>query len=459
MHDHRTEPALKLSRQHTSQAHWAYVLAENHADDLMFVHGLGWFAYDGARWTEDPDGASATQKLLALLRVARSHEMVDKDTLSEIASCERASGLAGVLSIASKLDGLHCTVADLDADPNVLNVANGTVDLLDGTVREHDPADRITKVTRAAFRPEARSEAWEKFLKSSLPDPEVRAFLQRYAGYALSGRVTEHILTILHGEGRNGKGVFYGALNHALGSYAGIGESELFLDRRGAHTTGEMDLRGLRLVTVSETGQGAQLAAATVKRLVGGDRIKARRMHRDFVEFDPSHSPFLVTNHLPKVRGDDPALWARLRVVPFGVVIPEADRVKDLPERLELDADAVLAWMMAGRRDYLERGDLAAPEAVNGATARYRTAQDAVSQFLDQVCEKTDGGRALFSQTYTRWSAWAERAGHEPLQKGEFRKALESRGVVVRLSSGKKQNEVHGYVLPALRLKVSNGDE
>ena len=449
---------LRLSRQHSGQARWAYLLAEHHANDVMFVTGLGWFAYDGTRWTEDPDGVVATRLLLALLRAGRSQESVDKDALSEIASCERASGLAGVLSIAAKLPEFHCTVADLDADPNVLNVANGTVDLLDGTLRAHDPDDRITKVTRAAYRPESRSVAWERFLESSLPDAEVRTFLQRYAGYALSGRVTEHILTILHGEGRNGKGVFYGALNHALGSYAGIGESELFLDRRGAHTTGEMDLRGLRLVTVSETGQGAQLAAATVKRLVGGDRIKARRMHRDFVESEPSHSPFLVTNHLPKVRGDDPALWARLRVVPFGVVIPEADRVKDLPVSLELDADAVLAWMLAGRRDYLDRGDLAAPEAVKVATAGYRRAQDAVEQFLDQACEKTIGGRALFSQMYSRWSAWAERAGHEPLQKGEFRKALESRGIAVRLSS-KRQNEVHGYVLPTLRLKVSTEPE
>lgn len=458
MTDTTPEAEPKLSRQHTGQARWAYVLAENHADTLMFVTGLGWFAYDGTRWTEDPDGAVATQKLLALLRVARSHEIVDKDTLSEISSCERASGLAGVLSIAAKLPALHCSVDQLDADPNVLNVANGTVSLLDGTLRNHDPADRITKVTRAAYRPESRSVAWEIFLKSSLPDAEVRAFLQRYAGYALGGRVTEHILTILHGEGRNGKGVFYGALNHALGSYAGIGESELFLDRRGAHTTGEMDLRGLRLVTVSETGQGAQLAAATVKRLVGGDMIKARRMHRDFVEFEPSHSPFLVTNHLPKVRGDDPALWARLRVVPFGVVIPEADRVKDLPARLELDADAVLAWTMAGRRDYLDRGDLAAPEAVKGATAGYRRAQDAVTQFLDQVMEVDTEEKALLSTVYSRWTVWATKNEQPPLAKKAFREALEARNVPVRISTG-KQNYVFGYRLPDRKLVLSSSQD
>ncbi len=231
---------------------------------------------------------------------------MDKDTLAEIVACERAAGLNGVLSIAAKLPEFHRTVEDLDADPNLLNVANGTVDLLTGEVRDHEPRDLITKCTRAAYRPDATSATWTEFLASSLPDGEVRGFVQRYLGYALSGRVTEHVLPIFIGKGRNGKGVLYGAVTHALGSYAGTGEPELFLDRRGAHPTGEMDLRGLRLVTVSETGQGAQLANGTVKRLVGGDRIKARRMRRDFVEFEPSHSPILVTNHLPKVRGDDP---------------------------------------------------------------------------------------------------------------------------------------------------------
>lgn len=449
----------RLSRQHTGHARWAYLLAEHHADEIMHVQGIGWHHYNGTRWVEDPDGVHATRLVLAQLRKGRSQETVDRDTLAEISACERASGLNGVLSIAAKLPQFHRTVEDLDADPNLLNVANGTVDLLTGERRPHDPRDLITKCTRAAYDPDAESETWTKFLESSLPDAGVRGFLQRYAGYALSGRVTEHILCILFGEGRNGKGVFYEALTYALGTYAGTGEPELFLDRRGAHPTGEMDLRGLRLVTVSETGQGAQLAAATVKRLVGGDRIKARRMRRDFVEFVPSHTPILVTNYLPKVRGDDPALWARLRVVPFDVVIPESDRVKDLPQRLEVDADAVLAWCLAGRRDYLDRGDLDAPEAVKGATAGYREAQDAVMQFLEQVTEKDATDKALFSSMYQRWTTWADRNEFPPLAKGEFRKALESRGIVVRTGSPNKSNYVIGYALTPNKLVMPTNGE
>ncbi|MEU4705580.1 phage/plasmid primase, P4 family [Nocardia salmonicida] len=443
---------IRLSTLHTGHARWAYILAEKHGDELMYVSGIGWHFYDGARWVEDRDAAVAKRRVLALLRAGRSQQNVDGDTLREIVSCERASGVSGVLSIASALESFHCTVEDLDADPHLLNVANGTVDLRSGELGSHDPADRITKVTRAAYRPEARSDVWEQFLESSLPDADTREFLQRYIGYALSGRVTEHVLVILIGAGRNGKGVFYGAVTHALGSYAGIGEPELFLDRKGAHPTGEMDLRGLRLVTVSETGQGAQLANGTVKRLVGGDRMKARRMRMDFVEFEPSHSPLLVTNHLPKVRGDDPALWARLRVVPFDVVIPEAARQKDLPERLELDADAVLAWALSGRREYIKREDLAAPEAVRVATENYQRAEDAVTQFLEQVTER--GNQCLYGELYQRWVGWAERNDYPPMKKSEFRAALATRGVSVRTAGANKQNTVFGYSLPTRKLLI-----
>ena len=121
-------------------------------------------------------------------------------------------------------------------------------------------------------------------------------------------------------------------MKFALGDYAQTADPELFMHRDGAHPTGEMDLLGARFVVVSETEQDRRLAESTMKRLTGGDTIKARRMRQDFVEFEPSHLAVLVTNHLPKARGDDPAVWRRIRVVPFNVVIPEEERA-DSSER------------------------------------------------------------------------------------------------------------------------------
>ncbi|AXY51704.1 hypothetical protein YT1_2280 [Rhodococcus ruber] len=429
-----TDEATRNATVHRGQARMAYRLAAAYAHRLMHVHGMGWFFYDGTRWLEDDQG-EAKRAVLDVLRCALAESLDDRDLRNDVRRCESAAGVAGVLDIASALEGFAFTVNDLDADPYLLNVANGTLDLRTMQLAAHSPAHRITKVTRAAYRPDAPSPTWNAFLTQVLPDEEVREFVRRYVGVGLCGRVLEHTLSILTGTGRNGKGVFYGAVGHALGDYATVAEPDLFMHREGAHPTGEMDLRGVRWVVVSESDKGRRLAEATVKRLTGGDRIRARRMRQDFVEFTPSHTAALVTNHLPKVSGDDPALWARLRVVPFEVVIPKADQDPKLGEKLELDADAVLTWAIRGWSDY-QRSGLAEPAAVVAATDAYQADADALGRFIDECCVSTPAMTVHAGQLFDAWAKWAAEEGVEPGGKKSFGEALDKRGFVAHKGTG-----------------------
>lgn len=108
-------------------------------------------------------------------------------------------------------------------------------------------------------------------------------------------------MPIFHGEGGNGKSTLVDAVMAALGDYADAG----LLTARSfyAHPTGVADLCGLRLAVVHETDAGRHLAEGTVKRLTGGDRLKARRMREDFWSFEPSHTFVMLTNHKPIVAG------------------------------------------------------------------------------------------------------------------------------------------------------------
>jgi len=346
--------------------------------------------------------------------------------------CAGAAAIRGVLEIASSLPVFVAAADELDADQYLLNTASGTLDLRAMQVRPADPRDRITKVTRAAYRPgEAEPGQWELFLEQVLPDVEVRAFLQRVVGVALLGKVVEHVLPILTGTGGNGKGVCYGALLYALGDYAAAAEPDLFMAREGAHPTGQMDLLGRRLVVVSESDKSRQMAEATMKRLTGGDRIKARLMGKDFVEFEPSHTAFLVTNHLPKVSGDDDAIWRRVRVVPFVVVVPEEQQDSQLGERLELQADAVLAWAVEGFVAYDKAGrKLDEPGSVRVATDAYRTESDAMRRFLDECCFLNPNVRATTADLFGRWTTWAALDGAEAMSQKAFGQALDRRGLV-----------------------------
>ncbi|MGO4143453.1 phage/plasmid primase, P4 family [Paenarthrobacter sp. YAF11_1] len=428
------ERAKTGTQVHRGQARIAYALASGYKDKLIHVHGLGWHYYDGSCWQEDKTGR-ATRAVLETLRKALANSLNDPDLRQDVRKCESSNGIEGVLKIARALPEFATTPDQLDADPYLLNVANGTLDLHTMELRPHKPADRMTRRAAAAWNPDATGPVWEAFLARVLPDVEARNFLQRYAGLALAGKVLEHVLAILTGKGRNGKGVWYGALAAALGDYAATAEPDLFMHREGAHPTGEMDLRGRRWVVVSESDKDRRLAEATVKRLTGGDRIRARRLYQDFAEFDPSHTAALVTNHLPKVSGDDSAIWARLRVVPFSVVIPGHEQDPHLPEKLQLEMDAILAWAVTGWQDYQERG-LAEPAAVLNATDDYHRDADALGRFISDECDTGPGYSSLTEPLHHAWTQWAAAEGHAPMSKRAFGIQLENRGFEARKGTG-----------------------
>jgi putative DNA primase/helicase len=189
-------PPLPAGLPHSGQVRMAYRLAHAYRDRLLYVHGLGWHFWDGRRWADDDIGA-ATRAVLAVLQIALANSLGDKDLQRDVRKCESASGIAGVLDIAGALMAFAATVRDLDADPYLLNVANGTLDLRTMELSAHNPADRITKVTRAAYDPAAPAEAWSRFLQRVLPHADVREYLQRVIGVALLGKVIEHVLPIL----------------------------------------------------------------------------------------------------------------------------------------------------------------------------------------------------------------------------------------------------------------------
>ncbi|BBZ38577.1 DNA primase family protein [Mycobacterium conspicuum] len=416
---------------HSGQLRIAYRLHDRYRDKLLYVHGIGWHHWDGKRWAYD-DSGTAQRSVYDVLRTSLSESLDDKQLRQDVRKCESANGIAGVLAVAAALPGFAATVRDLDADPYLLNTANGTIDLRTMELRPHDPADRITKVTVGAYDPDAPATSWSAFLRRVLPDSEVRDYLGRLVGVALAGKVIEHILGILTGTGANGKSVFYKAMLWALGDYASTVEPDLLMHRQQAHPTGEMDLLGRRLVVVSESERDRRLAETTMKRLTGGDRIRARRMRQDFIEFEPSHTPLLITNHLPKVSGDDPAIWRRLRVVPFTVEIPPGERDTHLDERLQAEADAVLAWAVAGWLEYRKNG-LNEPEAVVLATDQYQRASDAVARFIADECSVDSPVlKATTKVLHEAWQRWQATDGAEPMSAAAFGQALDSKGFPAR---------------------------
>lgn len=447
----RYEPNPKLivpghapQRFHCTDLGNAERLVAAYGDDLRYCYPWGrWLVWDGQRWRVDESGSvEAMAKTVArrILHEAAEAEAPEwrKSLVAWAAQSETKHRIEAMIVLARSEPGIPVLPSQLDADPWLLNCQNGTLDLRTGELRPHRREDLLTKLAGAPYDPAATAPVFEAFLRRILPDPEVRRYVQKLAGYSLTGEVREHRLPVFHGTGRNGKSTLVGIWLYVLGDYGRQAAPEiLVLKSHDEHPTALADLFGARFVATIEVGEGRRLAEALVKSLTGGDKMKARYMHRDFFEWDPTHKIVLVCNHLPLIRGTDEGIWSRIDLVPFTVVIPEEERDEALPTKLRDEAAGILAWMVDGCRLWQAEG-LGRPPAVVAATAAYRSEQDALAEFLADCCVIQPPARVETTVLIRAYVDWCERNHEQPLSRKALGLRLAERGIEQAKSHGKR---------------------
>ena len=407
-------------------------------DRARYCHAWGkWLIWDGARWKIDDTGAAMRLGKAvadAVWAEARRHD--HGEALKFAAKTASDRSIRAMLSLAQS--DLAVTPDQLDADPWLLNCPNGTLDLRTGDLRKHQREDLITKVTGAAFNPDAGSIEWDRFLEGVFDgDAELIGFVQRFFGYALTGVVRDHVLAVLYGTGANGKSTLIEAIMLALGEdYAAKASPDLLLMRRGdAHPTERADLFGRRFIAAVETGDGRRFNEALVKELTGGDTVKARRMREDFWSFRPTWKVALATNSKPAVRGTDHGIWRRIRLVPFTQTFDGDRQDRKLSEKLKAEAEGILAWALRGCLDWQAQG-LGDPPAVAQATAAYRSEQDIIGEFLSDRCTMAEGATVRAKDLRTAFDEWATDAGVRVPSTTRIGTELLSRGVQKTKSNG-----------------------
>jgi len=409
-------------------------------DRVRFCHPWGkWLLNDRTRWKPDDDGGiHRLGKAVADAMWSDAGRLDDNAARKWAARTASEHGIRAMLALAAS--EVPVLPDELDANPWLLNVANGTIDLRNGEHREHRIEDCITKLCDVNYDAEAQAPIWERFqLEIAGGDKALVTFKQRLSGYCSTGSTREQIMAVLHGTGSNGKSTEIEAFMGTLGSdYACAAPRDLLMARKGeSHPTELADLFGKRFVVAQETEAGRRLAESLVKQLTGGDTIKARRMREDFWEFQPTHKVALVTNHKPRVRGTDHAIWRRLRLVPFNVRFEGDRKDKNLPDKLRAERAGILAWVVRGAVDWYREG-LTDPEAVKVATAAYRSESDVIGKFLNDCCVLGDleKFKVKFSNLHESLDRWCKDVGDSTPTKRTVTDALEEQGFKRLVSNG-----------------------
>lgn len=419
-------------------------LIDRHGHQLRYCHRWAkWLIWDGQRWRIDDTGraeALAQDTVKAILSEALAHEGDERKKLvSHAFASERSARIRGLLEMAQSRDGVPVTTDMLDPDPWQLNLQNGTLDLQTLRLKPHDQADLITKLAPVPYQPDARAPRWERFLQEVFRDDhDLVRFVQRAAGYSLTGDTAAQVFFLLHGNGENGKTTLLETLRAILGDYAQQAPADTFLDRRNTGIPNDIArLQGARFVTAVETSENRRLDEAVVKRLTGGDRIAARFMRSEFFEFQPLFKVWLATNHKPQIRGTDHAIWRRIRLIPFTRTFTQAERDPDLASTLHTELPGILTWAIHGLRDYAYGDGLDPPQAVTEATSDYRNDQDILGGFLTENTRDDPQGRTPAADLYRRYKQWAETAGERPETQTAFGLRLRDRGYERAKSHGK----------------------
>lgn len=308
----------------------------------------------------------------------------------------------------------------MDAQPMLLNVGNGVVDLHTGTLLPASRANFLTKNLETNYIPDAKCPLWEGFLSQAmLGDMEMVAYLQRAVGYSITGDVGEHAFFFCHGDGRNGKSTFIGTIQALLGPYATTAVADLLLKRHRQHDSDTSGLPGVRFLVHGEPGRGRSFDDGIIKQLTGGDRVSARFMRHERFEFMPSHKIWISSNPMPRVDGQDLGIWRRVRLIPFEHTVSEAGIDKDLPQKLRGELPGILAWAVRGCLAWQSRG-LDEPNRVISALQDYRNSEDLVQEFLSDSYRKYPGGFVSRKEMYLLYQLWCSDSGYRPLTSKDF---------------------------------------
>jgi len=406
-----------------------------HGDDLRFVHPLRqWLYWNGLRFARDDSGevrrrTKQTMRNILLEAASQDNEEQRKQLIAHQIRSESEHGIRAAMALAESDERIAALAEQFDADPMLLNLSSGTLDLRTCKLHQHRREEMLTKLAPIAFDPNATAPTWGKFISEIMAgDEDTIQFLRRAIGYSLTGDVGEHCFFLLHGVGANGKTTLLEVLRNLLGDYAMQADFSTFLATKGGGIRNDIArLRGARLVTAVESDAGRRLAENILKHLTGGDTVAARFLYSEHFEFVPTFKVWLATNNRPRIIGTDEAIWRRVRLLPFTVTIPPEARDPKLAEKLKGERSGILNWALAGHAEWRERG-LTAPKVIVDAGAEYREAEDALGRFLDDCVTADPKAETRTSEIYKYYRQWAESGGEFPLREKDFAEAMEQRG-------------------------------
>lgn len=416
-------------------------LVTRFGESLRYVRKWNtWLYWNGRMWDE---GEIVVEKY-AQATVRHIYEEADKAEANQQADFGKllrkhaidssdARKLANMIRLGRYQGEIAIRHTDLNKNTSLLNFQNGTLDVVSGQFKPHEPKDLLNQISPTFYEPQADCPLWKQAILEMMGgDKEVADFLQVAVGYSLTGCMREQLFFMLYGTGRNGKSTFLNVLQHVLGAdyTASIPNDTLLTKAQGeSHPTGLTLLFGKRLAITTEIDKGMAFQEGLIKKATGGDKIVARKMREDFWEFLPTHTVWMACNHKPRIQGRDEGIWRRVNIIPFEVNF-EGREDPRLTAKLKEEAPGILQWALEGARRYLNnRSQITPPLKCAILKDAYKADQDRLRDFFEDCVEFDPTVRTTSDSVFKVYRKWCENVGEAPISRKAFAEMLQERGV------------------------------
>jgi putative DNA primase/helicase len=414
----------------------AQAFADRYADRVRFAPGIGWLFWNGDRWERDATGR-VNQLAIDLGRAAMREAVEITDEAARKAAFSFANGIgnkariSNLVFLAESNPALVVEAAEMDSDPWLVGVKNGTLDLRSGRFFPAERGDLITRSLGTRWDERAECLRWKRFLAEvTLGDAELVEYIRRAIGYTLTGETREQCFFFQWGSGANGKSVLGVTLETLLGDYCHRASAELFDKRHDRNKGPELaEVAGARLILASETQEGGRLDERLVKDITGGEKLRAEAKFCAGFDFRPQGKIWMSGNHKPRITGTDNGIWRRVRLIPFEARF-EGERCNpNLAAELREELPGILRWAVGGCLAWQE-GGLELPEKVKLAVAEYRSDEDELGAFIaDCIEEAPEAATCLRKDVFDAYAKWAAAEGiRHPMTQKQLSRKLKDRG-------------------------------
>jgi putative DNA primase/helicase len=418
-------------------------LVDSFGPAVRYTPGLGWFHWDGGYWKPDVENLEMRELAKKLAPVIAS-EVVnydDAEKQSEVIKwaqqAKSNSRLANAIESATSDPRILVGVENWDSDEHLLGVSNGVIDLRTGELLKGRPDLYITRRAPVSYTQGMRNIRWEQFLDFATGgDKEFQDWLQRAAGYSLTGLRTHDVMFLVYGPPGSGKNTMVEALVKCMGTqqYAWPLDSSILAQGDGQAHGSDLyhwaELRGRRMVWVDELPDNERIKENSIKKLTGSSEISARSPGEKPFTFQSRAKLWITTNHRPIITDD--AMWRRIRPVPLNKVPESPDpELKAYIFDPEGALPAVLSWAVEGAIKLLgssARDGLGWCKVVSEASDIYRKNEDRIGIFLNEETKESEGSSLQIKALYSVYRLWSEERGERPMTQIAFQRKLSDRG-------------------------------